>query len=64
MNRKQKESYVVKRIWEDLSKEENQIESPDWHHKALRETEARLKAGQEEILDWKEAREKLKDQFE
>lgn len=33
---------VMEAIWEDLSKNEDQIESLDWHQKALQETENRL----------------------
>jgi hypothetical protein len=35
---------VMEAIWEDLSNEEEQVESPDWRKEALQETERRLRA--------------------
>ena len=51
-------------MWEDLSKEAEQVESPDWHREALDETERRLKAGQESVVDWPEAKKELRKRFE
>ncbi|PIX24843.1 MAG: acyl-protein synthetase, partial [Deltaproteobacteria bacterium CG_4_8_14_3_um_filter_43_13] len=51
-------------IWEDLSNEEEQVESPDWHKKALQETECRLSTGQEKIVDWQDAKKELRKRFE
>jgi hypothetical protein len=36
---------VMEAIWEDLSREEEQVESPEWHQEALEETDRRLKCG-------------------
>ena len=47
---------VMEAIWEDLSREEGQVESPDWHREALEEADRRLKSGQESIRDWHEAK--------
>ena len=51
-------------IWEDLSKEEEQMESPDWHKKALQETEHRLSSGQEKIVDWQDTKKEPRNRFE
>ena len=55
---------VMEAIWEDLSNEEDQIESPDWHKKVLQETECRLSSGQEKIVDWQYAKKDLRKRFE
>ena len=55
---------VMEAIWEDLSNEDEQIESPDWHKKALQDTEKNFFSGQEEVFDWKEAKNKLRKRFE
>jgi phosphoribosylanthranilate isomerase len=55
---------VMEAIWVDLSDEEEQLESPDWHKKALEETELRLSSGQEKIVDWQDAKEDLRKRFE
>lgn len=55
---------VMEAIWEDLSREEGQVESPDWHREALEETDRRLKSGQESLVDWREAKKELRKRFE
>jgi hypothetical protein len=55
---------IMEAIWEDLSGEEEQMESPDWHRKALKETERRLSAGQEKIMEWQDAKKELRKRFE
>lgn len=55
---------VMEAIWEDLSREAEQVESPDWHREALDETDRRLKSGQESLTDWCEAKKELRKRFE
>lgn len=55
---------VMEAIWEDLSVEEETIESPAWHQEALKESEQRRMAGRENILDWKDAKRELRKRFE
>ncbi len=55
---------IMEAIWEDLSKNEDQIESPDWHQKALQETEIRLASGEEKIVDWETGKKNLRKRFE
>ncbi len=51
-------------IWEDLSREDEEVESPNWHQKALQETERRLSLGHEKIIDWQPAKKELRERFE
>jgi Putative addiction module component len=55
---------VMEAIWEDLSKEDEEVESPKWHQEALKETEQRLKLGEEKKVDWHTAKKELREQFE
>ncbi len=55
---------VMETIWEDLSKEDEKVESPEWHQEALQETEQRLRLGEEKIVDWHTAKKELREQFE
>jgi len=55
---------VMEAIWEDLSREAEQIESPQWHREVLEETERRFKAGQEKAVDWQDAKRRLRKRFE
>jgi hypothetical protein len=51
-------------IWADLSRVETDVESPPWHGDLLKETEARVAAGQERIADWETAKRELRKRFE
>lgn len=55
---------VMEAIWEDLLKDDEQVESPEWHLKALQETESRLGSGQEKIVSWQDAKSELRKRFE
>ncbi|NOQ46265.1 MAG: acyl-protein synthetase [Desulfobulbaceae bacterium] len=55
---------VMEDIWEDLSKDEMEVESPSWHQEALRKTKLRVDSGQETIVDWKSAKQELRKRFE
>lgn len=55
---------IMEAIWEDLSKEDKEIESPNWHQDALQETKRRLKSGEEKTVDWPAAKKELRERFE
>ncbi len=61
---KEEKLRVMEAIWEDLSKDDDQIESPDWHLQVLQETDQRLRSGQENIVDWQDAKKELRKRFE
>ena len=55
---------IMEAIWEDLSREDEEVKSPDWHQKVLQETEDRFNAGKEKIVDWKAAKKELRKRSE
>jgi len=55
---------IMEAIWEDLSREDEQVESPEWHREALEETDRRRQSGQEGVVDWQEAKKELRNRFE
>ena len=55
---------TMEAIWADLSKSGAEVESPAWHEDVLKETEARIAAGQERIADWETAKRELRKRFE
>jgi hypothetical protein len=55
---------VMEAIWEDLSSEDQSLQSPAWHESLLQETEQRVQSGQEQAIDWKEAKKELRKRFE
>ncbi len=54
---------VMEAIWEDLSKDDMEVESPGWRHDALRDTERRLELGEEKAVDWNAAKKELRKRF-
>lgn len=54
---------MMEAIWEDLSREDEKFESPNWHREALRETERRFSAGREMVVDWKAAKKELRERI-
>ena len=51
---------LMEALWTDLSLVEAGVDSPGWHGAALRETEARVSAGEEQQMDWDEAKRLLR----
>lgn len=55
---------TMEAIWADLSKADVEVQSPTWHEEILKETEARVVVGEEQITDWETAKRELWKQFE
>ncbi len=55
---------AMEALWVDLSKADSEVDSPAWHNDVLKETAARIAAGQERIADWETAKRELRKQFE
>jgi hypothetical protein len=50
-------------LWEDLSRRSEDVPSPDWHDAVLREREAALERGDEEIEDWESAKRRIQTEL-
>jgi len=55
---------MMETLWEDLSREKTEPQSPDWHREVLKETEQRVRLGRETTLDWAKAKQQLRAQCE
>ena len=55
---------TMEALWSDLSRDDAAVESPAWHQAVLKETEARVAAGQEQIAAWSDAKLELRKRFE
>lgn len=51
---------LMEKIWDDLTKDENELESPDWHIEVLNDRENTIKEGQAKFSDWTEAKERIR----
>lgn len=55
---------MMEALWADLSRDETIVESPAWHEEELRKTPERVAAGQEEVLEWDQAKRELRERFD
>ncbi len=51
---------LMESLWTDLSGHGEEIDSPQWHEGLLRQTEQRVAAGEEEAVDWDEAKKRIR----
>ena len=51
---------ALEALWEDLTRNEKEFESPAWHEQELADTETRFKSGQEKFVDWETAKKQLR----
>ena len=47
---------AMEALWQDLSRNADQFESPAWHGEILRERQKRVEEGQETYVDWEAAK--------
>ena len=50
---------VMEAIWDELSRNADDVPSPDWHRDLLSEREAAIVRGEVKFEDWATARKKL-----
>jgi Putative addiction module component len=51
---------LMETLWVELSRPDDEFESPAWHAKELAATERRLAEGKEQALDWTSAKASLR----
>ena len=61
---KEEKLRIMEAIWEDLTREDEEVESPTWHLDVLQKTNQQFRLGKEKILDWSDAKKKLRERFE
>ena len=54
---------TMETIWDDLCKTADNVLSPPWHKTILSEREEKLKTGDDNFLDWEEARKQIRDKI-
>lgn len=52
---------VMEEIWEDLCRNPEAVPAPAWHAPILRERAARVQRGEEQVVDWEEAKQRLRE---
>ena len=54
---------VMEMLWNDLTHQETEFTSPAWHEEVLKKREERIKAGQENFVDWETAKKHLRERL-
>jgi hypothetical protein len=54
---------LMESLWEELSRPDDEFESPAWHAQELAATERRLAEGKEQVLDWDAAKQSLRSKI-
>jgi hypothetical protein len=54
---------AMEALWTDLSRNEENIQSPPWHEQVLKEREEEVKSGQAEFESWEDAKRELRDRL-
>jgi putative addiction module component (TIGR02574 family) len=47
---------LMEALWEDLSRNADALESPDWHREVLEERESRIASGDAKFSTWEKAK--------
>ena len=51
---------LMEDLWRDLSKDERNLVSPEWHGTVLAEREKKLASGEDMLVDWETAKRELR----
>jgi hypothetical protein len=57
---RQEKLKLMELLWAESSRDEAELESPKWHADVLRETTERRARGEETVLDWEQAKVRLR----
>ena len=55
---------VLEAIWDDISREEENLEVPQWHKDILDERERMVADGKAQFIDWDAAKKQIKETTE
>jgi Putative addiction module component len=54
---------AMEALWADLSRREEDVPSPLWHERVLKEREEAVRSGEEKFVDWEAAKRKLRERL-
>jgi putative addiction module component (TIGR02574 family) len=55
---------LMERLWADLSRQSEDVPSPQWHGTILAERLAAVREGRTDFVDWEVAKRRLRDRHE
>jgi putative addiction module component (TIGR02574 family) len=51
---------LIEALWDDIIKDQQALESPNWHQGILQDRQKALEAGKASVHDWEEAKERIR----
>jgi len=51
---------IMEALWDDLSRNAETLESPEWHRDVLKERERRIASGEARFIDWEQAKKDIR----
>jgi hypothetical protein len=58
---KEEKLLIMEQIWEDLSRNADNMEVPEWHLDVLKDRELSVDKGLEQFIPWEEAKKRLRE---
>jgi hypothetical protein len=55
---------LMEELWSDLSQNEQNLTSPEWHGAVLAQRERKLASGEDALLDWETAKRQLRSKLQ
>jgi putative addiction module component (TIGR02574 family) len=47
---------IMEALWEDLTRNADSVESPEWHREVLQQRQKQIDSGQAKFIDWEQAK--------
>lgn len=54
---------LMETLWEDLSRNADSLESPEWHRGVLEDRERRIASGEATFIDWEAAKSAIRTAY-
>jgi hypothetical protein len=54
---------AMEALWDDLSRQPDDINSPSWHQDVLKDTEKRVQSGEATFSDWERAKASIRNRL-
>jgi putative addiction module component (TIGR02574 family) len=55
---------LIETLWDDISRDEQALDSPAWHEEVLSDRQKALDSGKAPVGDWEEAKARIRAGFE
>jgi hypothetical protein len=55
---------LMEALWQDLSRADSEVDSPEWHRQVLAERDRLTDSGKEAFIDWDTAKKQLREELQ